>query len=79
MAKYDVYVFCNECGDVHKMGIRIGLDDGPAKKESIGNVYAGKELPPNIAQLSKNEMTCPKTGKIFTQKDNNQIFIVSVE
>jgi hypothetical protein len=35
MAKYDVYVFCNECSDVHSMSIRIDLKEGPANKESI--------------------------------------------
>ena len=78
MADYDVYVFCNECSDVHPMGIRIGLDEGPVNRESIGNVYAGKELPENIANLLSNYIQCPKTGKMFIQKDNNQVFLVPV-
>lgn len=78
MAKYDVYVFCNECGEVHPMGIRIGLDDGPVEKESIGDLYAGKELPPNIANLVNNETLCPNSRQMFTQKNNNQVFLVPV-
>jgi len=76
MADYDVYVFCDECSEVHPMGIRIGLDDGPPAKESIGNLYAGKELPENIANLKNNYITCPNTGRKFTQRNNEQIFLV---
>jgi hypothetical protein len=78
MAQYDVYVFCNSCGDVHRMGIRIAMNDGPARKESIGDLYAGKELPENIGRLMNNQTTCPKTGKAFVQKDNKQVFLVPI-
>jgi hypothetical protein len=78
MAQYDVYVFCNLCSDVHRMGIRITLDDGPAKKESIGDLYAGKELPENIGRLINNQTTCARTGKTFVQKDNKQVFPVPI-
>jgi len=77
MALYDVYVFCNVCGDVHPMGIRISLDDGPTERESIGNQYAGKDLPQNIVALMDNYVVCPKTKKRFVQKDNNQVFLVA--
>jgi len=78
MAKYAIYVFCNECEESHPMGISIELKDGPAKKESIGDLYAGEELPPNIANLITNKIRCPNTGKIFVQKDNDQVFLVPV-
>jgi len=73
---YDVYVFCNECGKVHPMGIKIGLDLGPVDKQSVGDTYRGKELPPEVANLIKNWTRCSETGKMFRQKDNNQVFLV---
>jgi hypothetical protein len=76
MAQYDVYVFCNDCSDVHKMGIVVALEDGPAEKQSIGNLFAGEELPSHIANVMHNMTVCPKTGKAFTQEDNNQVFLV---
>lgn len=79
MARYDVYVFCNECGDVHPMGITIELKDGPADRKSIGDAYAGKEIPPNIVNLINNRIVCPRTRKWFTQKDNNQVFIIPIK
>ena len=54
MGIYDVYVFCDECNDSHDMSFCISLDDGPAEKESIENLYAGKELPSYFATLLNN-------------------------
>jgi hypothetical protein len=45
MAKYSVYFFCDECAQVHPLGIALELDDGPPDKASIGDTYAGRELP----------------------------------
>ena len=78
MAMYSVYAFCDECGKVHPTGIAIGLDDGPPAKESIGNTYAGKELPESIATLTDNKFMCPEEHKLTFQKDNNQVFLVPV-
>ena len=78
MANYDVYVFCNECSKVHPMNIHVALDDGPVEKGSIGDLYAGKALPPAIANLINNETKCPNTGHLFTQKDNSQVFLVPI-
>lgn len=79
MAQYSVFFFCDECSQVHPLGIGIGLDDGPAEKASIGDAYAGKELPPSVANLQGNMTICPVTGKMTSQKDNNQVFLVPVE
>lgn len=78
MEQYSVCVFCEDCGETHPMGICVGLDDGPAKKASIGDAYQGKELPHNIANMIDNRITCPKTGNWVTQTDNNQVFLVPV-
>ena len=78
MAKYAVYVFCDECMQPHPMGISIDLKDGPVEKTSIGDLGAGEELPPNVAKLIKNEITCPNTGKSFIQEDNNKVFLVPI-
>ena len=78
MAKYMVHFFCDECSEVHPIHIVIDLNDGPAKKESINNLYAGKELPPSIATLTNNKTMCPKTGRLTSQSDNNQVFLVPI-
>jgi hypothetical protein len=76
MPKYDIFVFCDHCGDVHRMPITLVLDDGPKEKKSVGDTYAGRALPSHVGTLTNNHVQCPKTGQMFTQKDNNQIFLV---
>jgi hypothetical protein len=78
MARYAVYIFCNECSDVHPMGVTVDLNDGPPSRESVGNAYAGKEVPPEVAALITNMVTCPQTQRLTSQQDNNQVFLVPV-
>ncbi len=78
MAKYMVHFFCDECSNVHPLGIVVELNDGPAQKESINDTYAGKELPTAVATLIGNKTTCPNTKKLTSQSDNNQVFLVPV-
>jgi hypothetical protein len=76
MVRYAVHFLCNECSEVHPMRIVLALDDGPPARASIGDTYAGKELPPSLATLSRNMITCPKTGKFTSQNDNHQLFLI---
>jgi hypothetical protein len=75
-ARYKVVVSCNKCGGEHEMGISVVLDDGPFNKQSVGVQYKGKMLPKSLADLTNNSVTCPKTGRQSTQKNNEQIFLV---
>ena len=78
MAKYSVHFFCDECSQVHPMKITLELGDGPPVEESIGDTYAGKKLPPQVATLRNNKVTCPNTGRLTSQENNNQIFLVPI-
>jgi len=71
------FSFCDECSEVHPLGISIGLDDGPPEKGSIGDSYRGKDPPPQVATLKGNMTICPNTGKMTSQADNNQVFLVA--
>jgi hypothetical protein len=75
-AQYRVVVSCNKCGGEHEMGIPVVLDDGPSSKQSIGARYKGKSLPKSLADLTNHSVTCPRTGRQSTQKNNEQIFLV---
>jgi hypothetical protein len=77
MANYSVHAFCNECFEVHPLGIIINMNDGPVKKESINDTFAGKEIPSNF-QFVNNMFRCPKTKKMTSQKDNDHVFLVPV-
>jgi len=73
---YDVFVSCNKCGGVHEMGISVALEGGPFIKQSIGALYKEKSLPKNLADLANHSITCPRTGRQSTQKNQQQIFLV---
>ena len=77
MAKYYVFFFCDECSQVHPLGISIGLDDGPPEKASIGDTYRGKDLPPQVTTLTGKMTICPNTGRMTSQADNDQVFLVA--
>jgi hypothetical protein len=76
MADYDINFYCEECKQTHPLGVKIPIKGGPSIKMSIGAFYAGKQLPPKIADLIDSQALCPKTGKMFNQKDIQQIFLV---
>jgi hypothetical protein len=75
MKDYLIYVFCNECYDVHLLPTEISLNDGPDIRKSIEDIYADRKLPPTIAALKNYIVTCPSTGKQFVQQDNHQIYL----
>jgi hypothetical protein len=64
---------------IHPAGLKISIKSGPPIKMSVGAFYAGKQVPPKIADLIDSHVLCPKTGKMFTQKDIHQIFLVPVK
>jgi hypothetical protein len=75
-AQYSIVVSCNKCAGMHEMGISVTMENGPASKQSIGELYDGRSLPKSLANLSQNSVTCPKTGRQSTQRNNHQIFLV---
>lgn len=77
MVTYEVYVFCDECSVPHSTRIKVGMADGPADRASIGDVYRGQEVPAQY-DFTNNHFQCPTTGKMFQQRDNNQVFLVAV-
>lgn len=78
-AQYGVFASCNKCGGVHELGISVLLTDGPVDRQSIAELYRGKTLPKNLADLANNSVTCPKTGRQSTQKNNDQIFLLPLK
>ena len=60
------------------MGVGIHLDDGPQYKQSIRDVYHVGALPPQVSAIARHPSLCLKTGKLFTQQDDEQVFLVPV-
>ncbi len=60
------------------VGVGIYLEHGPQYKQSIRDVYHGGALPPQVSAIADHPCLCLKTGKHFTQEDDNQVFLVPV-
>jgi hypothetical protein len=63
MAKYEIHVFCDDCCREHFWGISVELDDRPADKQSIGDTYNGKDVPPQLLGLHNNSFIRMTEGK----------------
>jgi hypothetical protein len=61
------------------LGVKIPIKGGPPVKRSVGAFYAGKKPLSKITDLIDSQALCPKTGKMFTQKNVHQIFLVPVK
>jgi hypothetical protein len=76
MPQYTVYVSCEDCADLHPLGICVEIDDGPTNKQSIAEIYRGNPVPAEIRNSVDNYTRCPQTGRVFVQKDNDRIFLI---
>jgi hypothetical protein len=79
MNPYTIYVYCDDCSDVHPMPLKIHLRQGPVHKQSIGSFYQDRPVPEKLAKLARFVVKCPQTGKSFVKKDHAQIFLIPSE
>jgi hypothetical protein len=75
--RYEVYVFCDECAEPHPMPIAIQLEG--LRESRYNDITDGVELPERLAYLRSNQVQCPKTGRMYTQEDNRQVFLVRAD
>ena len=74
MGQYSVYAFCDQCGDPHPTGMGMRLPDS-RDEPAVGDTYDGKPVPSNC-QMTGNRFMCPTKGRMATQKDNSDVFLV---
>lgn len=74
--RYLMHVFCNECGEPHSAQIAIERDELLSPTQSVGDIYDGVEVPPEIVMMLGNRFQCPNTGRFYEQRDNHQVFLV---
>jgi hypothetical protein len=71
---YQISAVCIACGGLHTMETTISLPVGPVNKQSIGEAYSNKDPP--LQALKYVRVHCPKTGRHYTQRDVNKVFLV---
>jgi hypothetical protein len=76
MPAYEIYVLCNECNREHPILMKIHLDQGPDRKQSIAEFFGGGAVPPQVTPLKGHKALCLRTGRIFRLERDDQIFLV---
>ena len=76
MPAYEIYVGCNECNREHPILMKIHLDEGPDRKQSIAEYYRGGSMPPQVMCIQGHKALCLRTGKTFKLEKDEQIFLV---
>lgn len=76
MSAYDIFTLCKDCGSEHPLLMRIYIDDGPNRKQSVAESFQGRSVPPQVAAIRAHKALCLKTGRNFTLENDDQIFLI---
>jgi hypothetical protein len=76
MASYEIYFHCNDCKREHPIHLKIHLDHGPDRKQSIAEFFRGRSMPPQVVAIRGHKAFCLKTGRTFKLENDDQILLV---
>jgi hypothetical protein len=76
MPSYEIYVHCSDCGGEHPLLMKIHLDEGPDRKQSIAESFRVRPMPPQVLALKGHNALCLKSGKKFKLDNDDQVFLV---
>lgn len=76
MPAYDISVRCKNCGRDHPVLLRLHIEDGPDRKQSIAESFSGRALPPQVKAIRWHNALCPQTGRKFPLENDSEVFLV---
>jgi hypothetical protein len=76
MPTYEISFHCNDCGFDHPVLLKIYVEDGPERKQSIAELFHGRSVPPQVAAIRGHTAFCHKTGRRFQLENDEQIFLM---
>jgi hypothetical protein len=76
MPTYEVYIHCVLCAGEHRLLMRVHLDDGPDRKQSVAGYFTEGSVPPQILAIRGHDGLCLKTGKKFKLENDDQLLLV---
>jgi hypothetical protein len=76
MPTYEVYIHCVLCAGEHRLLMRVHLDDGPDRKQTVAEFFAKAYVPPQILAIRGHDALCLKTGKKFKLDNDDQLLLV---
>jgi hypothetical protein len=69
VAAYDVYIFCDQCGQPHPVNVTLEMEDSNLNKTLVKDVFKGEKLPQEIVFMQSNKYKCPHTQQFFASDD----------
>jgi hypothetical protein len=79
MPTYDLAVRCKDCGRDHPVLLRLHIQDGPDRKQTIAEFFHGNSVPPQVGAIRWHNALCPKTGRRFPLGNDSEVFLVPID
>lgn len=76
MPTYEVYIHCVFCRGEHPLLMKVYLNAGPDRKQTVGEYFPDGSVPPQILAIRGHDALCLKTGKKFKLENDDQLFLV---
>ena len=76
MPTYEVCIHCVICAGEHRLLMRVHLDDGPDRKQTVAELFPDGSVPPQISAIRGRDALCLKTGKKFRLENDDQLLLV---
>jgi hypothetical protein len=76
MPAYEIFVRCVDCGNEHPVLMKIHLDHGPHRKQSLAEAFQGRSMPPQVLAIREHNALCLKTGRKFKLENDEQVLLV---
>ncbi len=78
MPIYNVYVKCDQCGQLHPVNVKIEIPDEGLDNTLLAEYFADKPLPSAITFMQSNKYRCPHTKQLFPAADiNDAVFFAA--
>jgi len=76
MPVYEIHVKCDFCWGEHRLLLKVHLDYGPDRKQSLAESFSEGDVPPQLLAIRDHRALCLKTGKKFKIENDEQVLLV---
>jgi hypothetical protein len=73
--QYMIYVFCNECLDLHQLGGPVELMDGPSTITSVQVNYLNRVVPHRLMLRIQRFGFCDKKQRATAQRNLGRVYL----
>jgi hypothetical protein len=77
MPIFEVYFHCVFCAGDHSLLMKVHLDNGPERQQTVGEFFPGSSVSPQISAIHGHDALCLRTGKKFKLENDDQLLLVS--